>query len=98
MFLIIIYNKVVGLVMYYRKNKLRFIDSLNFFLCPLAKLSKTFSIDTIKGYFPHKFNIPSNCNYIGSIPEPFMYGDYNMKPEEKLAFDKWYADNKDIKD
>jgi hypothetical protein len=82
--------------MYYRKNNIRFIDSLSFFLCPLSKLSETFNIDTVKGYFPHKFNIPENQNYIGKIPDEKYYGSNNMKPEDKVKFDKWYSENKEI--
>ena len=82
--------------MYYRKNNIRFIDSLSFFLCPLSKLSETFNIDTVKGYFPHKFNIPENQNYIGKIPDETYYGSNNMKPEDKVKFDKWYSENKEI--
>ena len=52
--------------MYFTKFHLRFIDSLSFFLCPLAKLSETFEIDTVKGHFPHKFNIAENQKQNGA--------------------------------
>ena len=58
--------------LYFKEFNLRFIDSLSFFLCPLAKLSDTFQIDTVKGHFPHKFNILENQNYIGKIPSEDM--------------------------
>ena len=77
-------------------TRIRFIDSLSFFLCPLSKLSETFNIDAVKGYFPHKFNIPENQNYIGKIPDEKYYGSNNMKPEDKVKFDKWYSENKEI--
>jgi hypothetical protein len=68
--------------MYLKKLHLRFIDSLSFFLCPLAKLSETFEIDTVKGHFPHKFNTAENQNYIGKIPSEEMFYAKNMKPEQ----------------
>ena len=71
-----------------RKNSFRFIDSLNFFLCPLAKLSNMFGIDTVKGYFPHFFKTRENQNYVGPIPDARYYGDMSMMPEAKEAFEK----------
>jgi hypothetical protein len=72
--------------MYFSKFHLRFIDSLSFFLCPLAKLSETFEIDTLKGHFPHKFNIAENQNYIGDIPNEDMFFARNMKPDDYKDF------------
>ena len=54
--------------MTFRKCRLRFIDSLNFFQCRLKDLSKTYGIDTLKGHFPHHFNTKENQNYVGCIP------------------------------
>ncbi len=76
--------------MYFKKFNLRFIDSLSFFLCPLAKLSDTFEIDTIKGHFPHKFNTAENRNYIGKMPGEEMFFASNMKPESYKEFKEWY--------
>ena len=39
------------LYMWFRKNQLRFVDTLQFFQQPLADLSATYAIDTIKGHF-----------------------------------------------
>jgi hypothetical protein len=66
----------------FRKFNLRFVDSCNFFLEPLRKLSKTYDIDTIKGHFPHHFNTPENQDYIGCIPCEDMFGVKNFIPEE----------------
>ena len=60
--------------MKFRRHNLNFVDSLNFFLSPLADLSKTYNIDTIKGFFPHHFNRPENQNYIGPIPKEEEFG------------------------
>ena len=54
--------------MFFRKFNLRFIDSLHFFLQPLTGLSKTYDIDTIKGYFPHHVNTAGNQDYVGKDP------------------------------
>ena len=68
--------------MYFRKFNLRFIDSVNFFLQPLKKLSDTYSIDTLKGFFPHHFNTHENQNYIGKIPDEEFYGPSNMSEKD----------------
>ena len=77
--------------MYFRKFKLRFVDTYKFFLSPLADLSKTYGIDTIKGYFPHHFNTPENQNYIGRYPSIDYYGPQHMSPKKKADFEKWYS-------
>ena len=77
--------------MAFKKYKLRFVDSLHFFLEPLAKLSSTYNIDTIKGFFPHLFNIPENQNYIGFMPGEDMYGVKNMNADTyNKKFKPWY--------
>ena len=55
------------------------LDSLNFFPVALKKLSSMFSVDTIKGYFPHKFNSKDNLNYNGKWPEKIFYDTGNFK-------------------
>ena len=40
----------------------------------LAALSETFNINTLKGYFPHKFNTLENQKYKGPIPAREYYG------------------------
>ena len=39
--------------MSFKRYRIRFIDSYNFVLQPLKKLSKTYDIDTLKGHVPH---------------------------------------------
>jgi len=57
----------------------------------LADFSKTYSIDTVKGCFPHKMNIPENQNYIGPMPTIDMYGAKNMDPIKVYPkFIEWY--------
>ena len=65
-------------LMTFKKFNLRFIDSYHFFLQPLKGLSKTYGLDTVKGYFPHHFNRPENQNYIGPIPPMEQFGHLNM--------------------
>ena len=77
--------------MEFKKFSIRFVDSLHFFLEPLKKLSKTYSIDTLKGYFPHYFNRPSNQNYVGKIPSERMFGIKNLSTDEyNEKFKPWY--------
>ena len=52
-----------------KHDRIRFIDSLSFFQMPLSAFPKTFGLTELrKGYFPHKFNIPENQEYVGPIP------------------------------
>ncbi len=82
--------------MEFKKFNIRFIDSLHFFLQPLAKLSATYSIDTIKGHFPHHFNKHENQNYIGKIPSEEMFGVKDMCEDVyKKEFKPWYETVKD---
>ena len=81
--------------MSFKKHRLRFVDSLHFFLEPLHKLSSTYSIDTVKGFFPHHFNRPENQNYVGEMPEEEMYGVRNMDADTyKKKFKPWYDEVK----
>ena len=81
--------------LYFKRIELRFVDSYNFFMSPLKKLSSTYGIDTIKGYFPHHFNTAENQNYIGKIPSPDMYGADRFMPDECEDFEDWYDTVKD---
>ena len=77
--------------------KMKFIDSLSFFLCPLRKLPETFGIEEVKkGYFPHLFNRPENANYVGPIPHIETYGYSTMKEGDGKTFLQWYNENKNI--
>ena len=83
----------------FRKYNLKFVDSYNFFLERLSKLSKTYDIDTIKGHFPHHFNTPRNQDYVGCIPNEDMFGVQHMDPDEyEKNFLPWYNQQKDVKD
>jgi hypothetical protein len=76
--------------MYCRKYEQHFIDSYNFFMSPLKKLSETYDIDTLKGYFPHHFNTVENQDYIGKLPCPKMFGAERMMPQDYKDFMSWY--------
>ena len=82
--------------MTFSKYQIRFIDSYLFMVEPLKNLSDTYNIDTLKGYFPHHFNINENQNYNGKIPSPEHFGVKNMKVKDNENFYKWYDNQKDI--
>ena len=82
--------------MTFSKYQIRFIDSYLFMVEPLKNLSDTYNIDTLKGYFPHHFNINENQNYNGKIPSPEHFGVRNMKVKDNENFYKWYDNQKDI--
>ena len=84
--------------MTFEKYRLRFIDSYNFFMEPLKKLSETYKIDTLKGHFPHHFNTRQNQNYIGRIPSEAMFGAKNMMPDNYKEFHEWHKQQLHITD
>ena len=81
--------------MWFRKNQLRFVDTLQFFQQPLADLSATYAIDTIKRNFPHHFNTTDNQNYVGKIFNVEAFGVTNMSPDKFKDFTKWYETAKE---
>jgi len=61
-------------------GKLRFIDSLNFLLQPLATLPKTFGFESLcKGHFPHLWNKSEYFDYVGCYPPLDAYGVSSAK-------------------
>lgn len=83
-------------IMYLTFRGVRFVDSLNFLPMPLEKFSPTFNITELKkGYFPHRFNVKENFNYIGLYPDKKYYDSERFSTEKKIKFDSWYESNKD---
>lgn len=79
-----------------RGINLKFIDSLNFVPNKLSIFAKIFGFkNMLKGYFPHKFNIPENQSYVGKVPGEEYFAPGAMKPEEYKDFKKWYDEHKD---
>lgn len=74
-------------------GRVKFKDTLLHISASLEQLPKMFGLDESKfkkGFFPHKFNLPENQNYIGSIPDKSYYSPEMMSPAKKLEFDQWY--------
>lgn len=76
---------------------IRFIDSCNFMQSALAKLPGMFGLQhTVKkGFFPHKFNLPSNYAYRGAMPDISVYEPDNMDPKRRAEFEIWYKQRTD---
>jgi len=71
-----------------KHDSLRFIDSLSFFQMPLSAFPKTFGLTELKkGYFPHKFNIPENQEYVGPIPAQDYYMPETITPKARQEFE-----------
>lgn len=72
-------------------GNIRFIDSLNFACCGLAKLPKMFNLATnAKGFFPHKFNTLANLQYKGKYPDIEFYEPQNMNKNDAKSLRQWY--------
>ena len=71
---------------------LTFIDSLNYFHTPLAKLPKMFGLHELqKGFFPHLFNTIENQTHVGPMPPTQFYDPEGMMEGTRQEFYKWYA-------
>jgi len=78
-----------------KHDSLRFIHSLSFFQMPLSAFPKTFGLTELKkGYFPHKFNIPENQEYVGPIPAIDYYMPKTMSPKARQEFENWHQEQR----
>jgi predicted GIY-YIG superfamily endonuclease len=73
------------------KNGFRFVDSLNFLAMSLSSFTKTFGLETIKGFFPHLFNTQANQNYEGCIPDLQYFSIESMPPAKAAELTKWHS-------
>jgi len=74
-----------------KHRKLKIIDSYSFLPMALEKFSATFNLTELKkGFFPHKFNVEKNFDYIGRYPEKSYYGSEFFSAKKKDEFDIWY--------
>ena len=76
-------------------RKVKFIDSLSFLPMALDKFAKTFDLKTLKkGWFPHKYNLPQNQNYVGPLPDACFYDEDFISKDKIDDFRKFYKENK----
>ena len=70
------------------------LDSINHIASPLEGLPKMFGLDAQqfkKGFFPYKFNVADNQNYIGKIPDIKYFEPNRMKDNKRTEFLEWYS-------
>lgn len=73
-------------------DDITFIDSLSFFPMPLSSFPKTFGLTELKkGFFPHLFNIPTNQDYEGPIPDKQFFMPDVMSVQKRKEFETWHA-------
>lgn len=73
--------------------KVTFIDSLSHLPGSLKKLAKDMCGDLLaKGYFPHRFNTPSNYSYIGPLPSKGEFDIYFSARNQRDVdeFNSWW--------
>lgn len=70
-------------------------DTLNFFGCALAKLPAMFGLDGVpdKPFFPYHYISAGNMDvqHVG-LPPAAAYDPDRMRPAERDAFQRWYAE------
>jgi hypothetical protein len=77
--------------MYILIKSIRFIDSLNHIIQPLASFPETFGLQEMKkGFFPYLCNTPHNQNYVGKIPHIKYFSPNDMNPDKRTEFIEWY--------
>ena len=92
----IIFRGTKIMYMSLKKEKLRFVDSMNFIPSSLAALTKSFDLKELKkGFFPHLYNTPDHQNdKLNGLPHEDYYNPNGMKKERREEFYKWYNDHK----
>jgi hypothetical protein len=76
-----------------------FIDSINHIAQRLEDLPKMFGLNGEKfkkGHFPYKFNIKTNKDYVGKIPDVSFYEPNRMSIGKRKEFFAWYETQKDV--
>lgn len=79
----------------------RFVDSFNFLVMPLASFPKAFDLnlssqqhhraqELTKGFFPHLFNTRANQDYVGPLPSKEYFIPDSMSSAKRDNFDIWY--------
>lgn len=74
-------------------GKATFKDTLLHLPSSLAGLPKMFGLDESrfkKGFFPYKFNLPENQNYVGRIPHQDYFNPDQMSSKKRQEFHQWY--------
>lgn len=78
-------------------GKAKFMDTLLHFPSALAALPGIFGMDETqfkKGFFPYKFNIAENQQYMGPIPDESFFDPDSMSPKKRGEFIEWYAEER----
>lgn len=78
------------------KNSVRLIDSLSFLPFALSKFSKTFDLESCKGFFPYTFARLDNLDYKGTIPDRSFFDVHRMDEKRRASFESWYNDFKSV--
>lgn len=84
-------NKIMAMKVF----KWRVQDTLTHLTFALEQLPKIFGLNENefkKGYFPYKFNIPDNRNYVGPVPDIHYFEPDMMRPEKRRDFIQWYRE------
>jgi hypothetical protein len=73
-------------------------DTLTHCTFPLDNMTAVFGLDPnqfAKGYFPYKFNVPANRDYVGPLPALQYYEPDMMSLAKRTKFLKWYNEEKE---
>lgn len=76
-------------------GRITFQDTLLHFPNTLEQLPKVFGLDPArfkKGFFPYKFNVAENQDYVGPIPDADYFDPGNMARQKRAEFERWYVE------
>ena len=71
----------------FKVGQMIFLDSSCYIQEKLRTFTETFDVKTVKGYFPHKFNVSENWDYVGVIPNKKYFLQEDVETSDFIA---WY--------
>jgi len=84
-------DRIISIQLIFGDHVIYFRDSQQILIGSLAKLGKSFKVETIKSLFPYFFVNESNLDYIGSVPNMNFFD--NILKSEYLEYCNNFKDN-----
>ena len=75
-------------------RKVEFKDTYLYVMSSLDAWARQFGLKTLKGFFPHDFNLPENQEYVGPLPPEETFSTKFMSEKKYAEFKKWYDEEK----
>ena len=90
-------DKIIKVKISKGKHSFSILDSYSMLTSSLAKLGKSFEVDTLKSYFPYKFSTKDHLFYKGDTPNVIYYENISLEEYNKLYSNNWSFKDETIK-